>query len=131
MLDQGEFPAIVTGVALVEYVAFVMLAGNARRRSGIAAPAMSGDEMLERHLRVQYNTVEQLIVFLPALWLYAWFRGALTAAVIGVFFIIGRAWYAIGYLRDPASRGPGFLLGFLATIVLLAGGLAGAARRLF
>ena len=128
IFSHSEYPVFVTCLALLEYVGFVMLAGDARRRSGIAAPATTGDERLERALRVQHNTLEQLIVFLPSLWLYALYHGGRSAAAIGLVFVVGRAWYALGYLHDPARRGPGFLLGFLATVVLLIGALLGAAR---
>lgn len=121
-----EWVAVVTGLVLVEYVFFTMRAGLMRGRHEIAAPHMTGHAVFERHYRVQANTLEQLIVFLPALWLFAAYVHAGVAALLGLVFGVGRALYYRGYVEDPARRGPGFLIGGVATLILLAGGLLGA-----
>lgn len=72
--------------------------------------------------------LEQLIVFLPSLWLFGTFVSPTFGAFIGLAFIVGRILYVQGYVADPAKRGPGFLAGFAATAVLLLGGLIGALR---
>ena len=47
--------------------------GRARGRYGVKAPAVSGHEMFERAFRVQMNTLEGVVLMLPALWLrYGW-----------------------------------------------------------
>jgi uncharacterized membrane protein YecN with MAPEG domain len=122
--------AIVAGLALAEYGVFVILAGQARGRYGVAAPATTGHPIFERHFRVQQNTVEQLAIFLPALFLFAMFWSHAVAAVLGLVFILGRALYARGYVIDPARRGPGFLLTITANTLLLLGGIVGAALEL-
>jgi len=119
--------AIVAGLALVEYSVFMVMAGQARGRYGVAAPATTGDPTFERYLRVQQNTIEQLVVFLPALFLFARHASESWAAVLGVVFIIGRAMYARGYIKDPARRGPGFLLTITSNSLLLLGAIIGAA----
>ncbi len=53
-------------------------AGRARGRYKIAAPAMTGDPMFERHVRVHANTLESLPFFLPSLWLFASYWGDRT-----------------------------------------------------
>jgi uncharacterized MAPEG superfamily protein len=75
---------------------------------------------------VQQNTGEQLLLFLPALYLFAGYVSAPVAALLGLVFIVGRGLYARGYVADPAQRSTGFTIGFVATAVLLVGGLAGA-----
>jgi len=117
---------IVALLALVEYSVFVVMAGQARGRYGVAAPATTGHPKFERHFRVQQNTVEQLVIFLPALFLFARFVSENWAAALGVVFIIGRALYARGYVTDPAKRGPGFLLTILSNGSLMLGGIVGA-----
>lgn len=121
-----ELVAIVAALALVEYVVFAMNAGQARGRYNVPAPATSGHEIFERYLRVQENTLEQLVVFLPGMLIFATYVSTSLAALLGVLFIIGRALYARGYVQDPARRGPGFGLSFLSNLVLLLGGLIGA-----
>jgi uncharacterized membrane protein YecN with MAPEG domain len=123
-----ELVALVAGLALVEYWIFTMQCGRARGRLGVPAPATTGNPEFERYLRVQYNTIEQLVIFLPSLYLFAAFVSESIAAGLGVVFIIGRAVYFRGYVEDPAKRGPGFLLTFVPNLVLLLGGLIGAVR---
>jgi len=118
--------AIVAGLALAEYTVFVILAGQARGRYGIPAPAITGNPIFERYFRVQQNTLEQLVIFLPALFIFARFVSDGWGAIFGLVFILGRALYARGYVIDPAKRGPGFLLTMLANSFLLLGGMIGA-----
>ena len=122
--------ALVAGLALAEYGVFVILAGRARGQYGVAAPSTTGHPTFERHFRVQQNTVEQLAIFLPALFLFATFWSHALAAGLGLVFILGRALYARGYVVDPARRGPGFLLTVAANLFLLLGGIVGAALEL-
>lgn len=121
-----ELVAIVAAAALFEYVVFMLRAGQARGRYDVAAPATHGHPQFERHLRVQENTVEQLVVFLPALFLFAHYVSPGWGALLGVVFIVGRALYARAYVTDPARRGPGFMLTLGSNLVLLAGALIGA-----
>jgi uncharacterized membrane protein YecN with MAPEG domain len=119
---------IVAALALIEYVVILMLTGQARGRFGVPAPATTGNPAFERYFRVQQNTIEQLVIFLPSMFLFAAFVSENVAAVLGLVFILGRALYARGYVEDPAKRGPGFLLTFVPNLVLLLGGLIGAIR---
>lgn len=118
--------AIVTLLALLSYVWMVMRVGGARRKSGIAAPAMSGDPMLERYLRVQGNTLEWLPIFLGSLWLFAHYWGDLVAAGLGLVWIVGRILYAVGYSAAAEKRELGFMVQSIATAVLLFGALGKA-----
>ena len=94
------------------------------------APSITGNEDFERQLRVQSNTVEQLIIFLPALFLFAYYVHPQTAAGLGLVFMLGRALFARAYVNDPAKRGPGFALTILANLVLTLGALVGATLQL-
>lgn len=115
--------AIVTLLALLVYVWMSVSVGKARRASGIAAPAMQGDPMLERYLRVQGNTLEWLPIFLPSLWIFALYWNDRVAALVGLVWIVGRILYALGYWADAAKREMGFMIQALATAVLLFGAL--------
>ena len=97
----------------------------------MAAPATTGHPIFERYFRVQQNTLERLVIHLPALWLFGLYASPLWAAILGVVFILGRVLYLRGYVADPGKRGPGFLISELATLVLLVGGVVGAARAWF
>lgn len=123
-----ELVAIVAGLALLELVWFGIQTGRARGRYKIEAPAVTGHPIFERHFRVQQNTLEQMMVFLPSLFLFANYVHAPTAAALGLVFVIGRLVYERGYVADAAKRGPGFALSSIPALVLLLGGLIGAIR---
>jgi uncharacterized membrane protein YecN with MAPEG domain len=116
-----SYVAIVTAVALLQFFWFGWQVGVARTKYNIPAPAVSGNDIFERHFRVQMNTQEQLLVFLPALWIFASFVSPLWAAVLGAIFIVGRAVYANTYVRDPKSRSIGFALTALPNLLMLLG----------
>jgi glutathione S-transferase len=121
-----ELVAIVAGLALVEYLIFSLAVGRARGQYGVKAPATSGHDIFERHYRVHMNTLEQLVVFFPAMWLFAAYVSATVAAALGLAFVVGRAIYARSYVADPEKRTAGFLIGYLANAVMLLGGIGGA-----
>ena len=124
------YTTIVVLVALLEYIVFMLAVGRARGTYGIKAPAVTGHEVFERYYRVQQNTIEQLVVFLPAVFAFAHLVGDRWAAGIGVVFVVGRLVYFRAYVADPRRRGPGALLTLLANVVLVAGALIGAVRSL-
>src|SRR5688572_9914465 len=95
------FPALVVALALLLYVGVFIAAGRARHRYGIKSPAVTGPPEFERALRVQQNTLEQLVWFVPALWLFALFLSSFWAGILGLVWIAGRAYYAVSYYRDP------------------------------
>lgn len=112
-------------LALLQYLVFVGLTGAARARGGVAAPACTGDEAFERWFRVQQNTLEQLVVFVPAMFILGNLAAGhpLYTAIPGLAFLLGRALYARAYVRDPKTRGPGMLLTLLANAALVGGAL--------
>jgi glutathione S-transferase len=110
---------IVTILALAQFVFFGITVGGIREKTGVKAPASSGDPEFERANRVHLNTLEQLVVLLPALWLYAHYVNPLWGAGLGVVYLIGRFIYQAAYMKDPASRSMGFMLSFLPSAVML------------
>jgi glutathione S-transferase len=122
--------AIVTVLALLQFLWFGWMVGVARSKFNIPAPATSGNEVFERYFRVQMNTLEQLLVFLPTLWIFATYVSALWATGFGAVFLIGRALYARAYVRDPKSRSIGFALTALPNLLMMIGILIWAIRAL-
>ena len=111
--------AIVTILALAQFILFSIQVGSMRGKHGVKAPAVTGHPEFERMFRVQQNTMEQLVAFIPALWIYAYLVNPFWGAAMGLVFIVGRFIYRASYVKDPASRGVGFTLTFLPTAVML------------
>jgi glutathione S-transferase len=122
---------IVTALALLQYLVFGFRVGRARGRYGVKAPAITGNEVFERHFRVQQNTLEQLIVLVPGLYLFSHYLNPWIAAALGLVYLVGRELFAASYVKDPAKREIGFGLSFLPSVILILGGLIGAVRQLF
>jgi glutathione S-transferase len=131
MTLQLILPAFITVLALLLYAAVCGNVLRARQRSGIRAPAVIGAADFERAFRVQQNTLEQLVLFVPALWLFSFFISPLWGAGIGLVWIIGRIVYAVSYVRDPERRLLGFAIGWASALILLIGALVGVVRALW
>jgi glutathione S-transferase len=129
-MEYIEYTAIVTLLALMQFMLFSIQVGAMRVKHGVNAPAIIGHPEFERMFRIQQNTMEQMVVFVPALWIYAYLVNPLWGAGIGIFFFIGRIVYRAAYLKDPASRSNGFTIGVLATAVLLVWSLVAAVMSL-
>jgi glutathione S-transferase len=124
------YVAIVTALAILEFMWFSVLVSKARVKYAVVAPNTSGDEMFNRYYRVHMNTLEQLMVFLPALWVFASFVSPIWAAALGAVFVVGRAIYGATYIRDPKSRSLGFGLTMLPSLVMIVGILVWAIRAI-
>jgi glutathione S-transferase len=125
-----ELVAIVVLLSLVQYTLFGALVGKARMKYKVEAPAVTGDPVFERYYRVHMNTLESLVLFVPSIFIFAMYVRADLAAALGVIFIAGRQLYLRSYVKDPKSRGLGYMLTFLPSAMLAIGGIIGAALRL-
>jgi len=123
-----EYATLIVLLALLQYVWFSMRVGMARGKYHVDAPACEGDENWERLFRVQQNTLEQLVVLIPAAYAFAYYLSPVWALVLGGVYIIGRFLYSAEYLKDPKTRGPGMGLTLLANVVLVLGALYGVVR---
>ena len=119
--------ALITLATVLLMAATVFLVGRARGRYGVKAPATTGHEGFERALRVQMNTQEAALMFLPSLWVAAAFGAAWISAALGAAWLVGRIWYAVAYANPDGNRGPGFLIGMVALLGLILQALWGIA----
>jgi glutathione S-transferase len=120
---------LVTLFAILIAIGTAILVARVRTVTGVLPPAMSGDPRVERALRVQGNTVESFIVFLPALWLAALYFQGWVPPIIGLAWCLGRIAYAAGYMSDANRRHVGFgicMFAILILVVLAAIGIIGA-----
>jgi glutathione S-transferase len=113
-----QYVELVAVLAVLQFMFFGMQTGSARRLSGLKAPAITGHEGFERMYRVQMNTLEMLIAFLPALLLASKYWWPALVAGLGAVYLIGRLIYWRAYISAPSTRTLGFMLSMLPTGVL-------------
>jgi len=126
-----DHATLIVLLALLQYVFFTARVGLGRGKYKVNAPACDGDETWNRLFRIQQNTMEQLIVFVPAVYAFAFYMSGLWVLIPGLTFMLGRFLYSAKYLKDPKTRGPGMILTLLSNVVLVAGALFGLLRVMF
>lgn len=120
---MATLTGLITVLALLVYFVLTINVGRARAKFQVPAPQTTGNPDFERYLRVQHNMLEQLIFFLPLLWLFSNFVSVVWGAVLGGTWVFGRILYAWGYYQAAEKRTPGFALSSLCGMVLLLGSL--------
>ncbi len=125
-------PAIILTAAVTLLAALIclwtaILVARARRRNKLPPPAMIGAAEVERALRAQGNTVEQVVIFLPLLWVAALYFHMIgwLVPIIGLVWCIGRVIFALGYIADAEKRHIGFVISVFANITLAILGVIG------
>lgn len=113
-----QYVELVAALAVLQFVSFTMLTGRARVKFGIQAPALTGHEGFERMYRVQMNTLEILIILLPALFLASKYWPPSLVAGLGAVYLIGRIVYCLAYIRDPSKRFIGFFMSMGPAFIL-------------
>jgi glutathione S-transferase len=121
-------PALVTALTVLLLMATMILVGRARGRHGIKAPTMSGPPEFERTIRIQANSNEAALMFLPSLWLFALYFSSVWAGALGLIWLLGRLLFAVGYARAAEKRTAGFVIAFVAQTLLLLGAIIGLFR---
>ncbi|PZO41436.1 MAG: MAPEG domain-containing protein [Pseudanabaena frigida] len=125
------FPAIATIGALLVYFGLGIGVGVARVKYKIMPPQTTGNEDFERVYRAHQNTLEQIVIFLPCLWLFSIFVNPNWGAILGAAWIVGRIAYAWGYYIEANKRAAGNAIASLATLALMFGTLFNLVRGLF
>lgn len=121
---------LVILLALAQYIYFTAMVGAARVKHGIEAPKTTGNDIFERVFRVQQNTMEQLVAFIPGMLLFAYFVSPLWSLIPGAMYLVGRQIYSMNYVADPKKRGPAATVSILASVLLVAGAIIGLIWKL-
>jgi uncharacterized MAPEG superfamily protein len=125
-----HLPALVTLLTVLLLFGTMWAVGHARGKYDIKAPAVSGHPAFERAYRVQMNTLESTVMFLPALWLAAQYGFSGWAGLAGLVWLVGRVWYALAYLQEAGKRGPGFAIGMIGWAAVLVMACIGVGRAM-
>jgi len=115
------FPLTSLGTVLIVAFTFYASMGAGKMRGKVKAPAVTGDEEFEKAFRIHYNTIEQLVLFMPVLWLSAFYWGDQISGGLAGLWVVGRIIYARAYQKDPSTRTIGFVLTLLATLIAFVG----------
>ncbi|RMF07574.1 MAG: MAPEG family protein [Alphaproteobacteria bacterium] len=119
MLAHYPYTIAATLVIIALFLVFGARVGAGRGKHKVNAPACEGPDEWNRHFRIHQNTMEQMVQFLPLMWILAAMGHDMWAGALGALFIFGRLLYASAYARDPEKRGPGMILTFLASAIAL------------
>ncbi|BAY94708.1 MULTISPECIES: MAPEG family protein [unclassified Tolypothrix] len=122
---MSPWTSLITTLSLLLYLVITINVGRARAKYKVLPPQMTGDANFERVLRVQQNTIEQMVLFLPALWIFSFYVNSLWGAAIGSIWLVGRVIYAWGYYQAAEKRMIGFVISNFSSVVLLLGALVG------
>lgn len=125
-----EYVNLVASLAVLQFFFFGFMTGDARRKSGLKAPAVTGHPDFERMYRVQTNTLEMMVAFLPVLYISAQYWSPLIVSLLGLIYIIGRFVYWRAYISSPEKRGLGFMLSMLPTLILILLSVVGAILKI-
>ena len=123
-------PELVTLLTVFLMFGTMYAVGRARAKYRIEAPAISGHPAFERAYRVQMNTLESAVMFLPVLWLAGHFGFELWTGIAGLVWIVGRVWYALAYLSDASKRGPGYMIAMIGWAALVIMAIVGVSRAM-
>jgi hypothetical protein len=118
MATTFHWPALITLLTLVLLAVCAWAVTRARIKHHVKAPATTGPEEFERTFRVQMNTVENTLLFLPALWLASIYSSPRVAALAGAVWLAARVWYALAYARGASARAAPFTIAGAAWVVL-------------
>jgi glutathione S-transferase len=129
-LSMLAFPAISSILALLLYFSLGLGVGYARFKYKISPPKTTGDETFERIYRTHQNTLEQMVLFLPSLWLFSLFVSPIWGGAIGIVWVLGRIGYAWGYYIAAEKRAAGNAVASLSTLTLLLGAAVGVVLKL-
>lgn len=122
--------SLLTVLTIILLFGIALNVGRARVKYKIDAPATTGHPKFELAYRVQMNTLENAVAFMPALWLFSYYVSTFWGAILGGAWLLGRIWYAVAYSDDAKKRGGGFGLSFLAFVILTAGALVGIVMQM-
>jgi glutathione S-transferase len=125
-----EYSIALILIALLQFIFFTGRAGFSRGKYDIKAPKTVGNERWERIYRIQQNTIEQLLIFIPGTVIFSLYVSATWVLLPGILFIVGRHIYSRLYLESPENRGPGMVLSFFSNIFLVIAGLVGISMKL-
>ena len=124
-----SLPALATLAIILWYMVTVFQVGRARTKYKVAAPATTGDPGFERAFRVQMNELENIVVFLPSMWIYAIMGNPRNAAILGAIYLVGRVIYALGYWAAARRRALGYYIATTALALAWTLALASAIQR--
>lgn len=125
-----QYVELIVIIAVIQFLFFGVMTGKARVKYGVKAPATTGEEGFERMYRVQMNTLEMLVIFIPVIFIASNYWSPFLTAGLGLVYIVGRFIYWRAYVTEPKSRGLGFMLSLVPSMLLMALSVVGIVMSL-
>ena len=99
------YPALATIVSILVYFSQSIYVAIGRKKYDVQLPKTTGhNQDFDRIWRVHYNTLEQMPIFLPLMWIFALTVSSFYAFILGIIWSIGRVAYMIGYYKSVEGR---------------------------
>jgi glutathione S-transferase len=99
------YPSLATVIALIIYLMQSKYVTMGRVKYNVPAPKTMGhNDNFDRIFRVHYNTLEQMPIFLPLLWIFALIVSPFYSFILGLIWSIGRLGYTFGYYKSAEGR---------------------------
>ena len=121
---------LVTLLSVLQLFVFALMVASARAKYKLPVPAVMGQPIVERYIRVQQNTLEIIFILLPSLWIATLYWREWIGASFVVVYLVGRILYMRGYIEAPEKRHVGFQLSMIPILGLIFLDLVGMVRSL-
>jgi glutathione S-transferase len=96
-----QFPIFVTLVTLITYQILSISVSAARGKYKITAPATTGNINFERVYRTHLNYLENLVIFLPLVWIDSLeFGGSIFFLVPAISWLISKILFSVAYIKN-------------------------------
>jgi uncharacterized membrane protein YecN with MAPEG domain len=124
------YTSLAALIAVFMTFSFSMRVGMMRHKHDIDAPTCTGNDEFERTFRGHLNQVEDMVLFLPVLFLSVSVIGDLYAGALGIIWCAGRLVYFLNYCKEASTRSKGLMFSFPVWIILAGASLWGVIREL-
>ena len=100
IFQVSQFPILITIITLFIYQILSLNVSRSRFQNKIPAPITVGNLNFERAYRTHLNFLENMVIFLPLVWICSSFGNNIFYLLSCVFWIIGRVVFSISYIKD-------------------------------
>ncbi|MBC7472298.1 MAG: MAPEG family protein [candidate division SR1 bacterium] len=99
------YPALATIISILVYFSQSIFVSAGRSKYDVRLPKTTGhNDNFDRIWRVHYNTLEQMPIYLPLLWIFSLTVSPFYSFILGILWSVGRIGYMVGYYKSVEGR---------------------------